>query len=170
MSAASQTLLLNISILLFSLLVWMISWSLMCTDTKSHWVSRPQLSKSRGESYGTYFFLNWWIYYNFWTCKTNALLLYRQNFQTFFKNLNVFFALIAGSGAVDGINVNADKKPEFQAPISNISVIIGREAVLTCSVTDLGNYKVSLTLAACENFIRLLSRVRLLSDGARNRP
>lgn len=46
------------------------------------------------------------------------------------------------SAAVDGINVN-EKQPEFSAPIKNITVPVGREAVLTCSVTELGNFKVN---------------------------
>ena len=44
------------------------------------------------------------------------------------------------------MNVNSDKEPEFSAPIKNITVPLGREAVLTCSVTDLGNYKVNRNL------------------------
>lgn len=39
--------------------------------------------------------------------------------------------------------MNAEKEPEFSAPIKNITVPAGREAVLTCSVTELGHYKVS---------------------------
>lgn len=39
--------------------------------------------------------------------------------------------------------MNAEKEPEFSAPIKNITVPLGREGVLTCSVTELGHYKVS---------------------------
>uniref|UniRef100_A0A336K1E9 CSON001858 protein n=1 Tax=Culicoides sonorensis TaxID=179676 RepID=A0A336K1E9_CULSO len=33
--------------------------------------------------------------------------------------------------------------PTFNAPIANVTVAIGREAILTCVVTDLGSYKVA---------------------------
>jgi hypothetical protein len=32
--------------------------------------------------------------------------------------------------------------PKFSAPISNVTVAVGREAILTCVVHDLGSYKV----------------------------
>lgn len=34
-------------------------------------------------------------------------------------------------------------EPNFSSPIQNVTVALGREAVLTCSVTDLGPYKVN---------------------------
>lgn len=37
----------------------------------------------------------------------------------------------------------ADNPPRFHAAIVNESAPVGREAVLTCLVDDLGNYKVS---------------------------
>lgn len=36
-----------------------------------------------------------------------------------------------------------DAEPDFAGPIQNVTVALGREAVLTCSVTDLGDYKVT---------------------------
>lgn len=36
-----------------------------------------------------------------------------------------------------------DADPDFTGPIQNVTVAVGREAVLSCSVTDLGQYKVS---------------------------
>lgn len=33
--------------------------------------------------------------------------------------------------------------PKFSAPITNVTAAVGREAVLTCQVLDLGTYKVS---------------------------
>lgn len=36
-----------------------------------------------------------------------------------------------------------DAEPDFLGPIENVTVALGREAVLTCSVSDLGDYKVS---------------------------
>ncbi|KAH0812525.1 hypothetical protein GEV33_010261 [Tenebrio molitor] len=35
------------------------------------------------------------------------------------------------------------ESPDFAGPIKNVTVAIGREAVLSCSVTDLGHYKSS---------------------------
>ena len=32
--------------------------------------------------------------------------------------------------------------PDFAGPISNVTVALGREAILTCSVTQLAHYKV----------------------------
>lgn len=37
----------------------------------------------------------------------------------------------------------ATETPQFTGPIDNVTVALGREAILSCSVTDLGNYKVS---------------------------
>lgn len=34
--------------------------------------------------------------------------------------------------------------PKFSAPIANVTVAVGREAILTCVVHDLGAYKVNL--------------------------
>lgn len=36
-----------------------------------------------------------------------------------------------------------DSEPDFLGPIENVTVAIGREAVLTCSVLDLGDFKVN---------------------------
>lgn len=38
--------------------------------------------------------------------------------------------------------VTAD--PQYSAPILNVTVPVGREAILTCSVEALGSYKVSI--------------------------
>lgn len=39
--------------------------------------------------------------------------------------------------------------PEFSSPIGNVTVPLGREAVLTCAVTNLGNYRVSFITFIC---------------------
>lgn len=39
--------------------------------------------------------------------------------------------------------VGNDVDPDFSEAIANVTVPIGREAVLSCSVTDLGHFKVS---------------------------
>lgn len=37
-----------------------------------------------------------------------------------------------------------DAEPDFIGPIENVTVALGKAAVLTCSVSDLGDYKVGL--------------------------
>ena len=37
-------------------------------------------------------------------------------------------------------------KPRFSKPIQNVTVMIGRDAILKCVVDNLGKYKVSSTL------------------------
>lgn len=49
-----------------------------------------------------------------------------------------------GPAVPAGILPDAD--PDFTGPIQNVTVAVGREAVLTCSVTELGHYKVSIPL------------------------
>lgn len=49
---------------------------------------------------------------------------------------NYFFSILAAVSA-------ATADPNFSAPISNITVPVGREAILTCIVQDLVSYKVS---------------------------
>lgn len=39
-----------------------------------------------------------------------------------------------------------DAEPDFLGPIENVTVPLGREAVLTCSVSDIGDYKVRAKL------------------------
>lgn len=56
--------------------------------------------------------------------------------------------------------------PEFSGPIQNITAAVGREAVLTCTVTELGQYKVSPHLIT---FVaeQLSHEVKLVSRGFR---
>ena len=49
-------------------------------------------------------------------------------------------------------------RPEFTEPIANVTVFLGREAALTCSVKDLGSYRVCILL----HFYDLLSESRRL--------
>lgn len=39
-------------------------------------------------------------------------------------------------------SVNLSTDPKFSAPIANVTAAVGREAILTCQVVDLGSYKV----------------------------
>lgn len=48
---------------------------------------------------------------------------------------NPFYVTAAAAAAAD---------PNFSAPISNVTVPVGREAILTCVVQDLVSYKVSV--------------------------
>lgn len=41
------------------------------------------------------------------------------------------------------INLGVELEPEFQGTIQNVTYPAGREAVLTCTVKNLGKYKVS---------------------------
>nr|CAD7426465.1 unnamed protein product [Timema monikensis] len=42
----------------------------------------------------------------------------------------------------------SDVDPDFSEPIRNVTVPVGREAVLSCSVTELGHYKtISVVIA-----------------------
>lgn len=38
--------------------------------------------------------------------------------------------------------VSLSTDPKFSAPIANVTAAVGREAILTCQVIDLGSYKV----------------------------
>ncbi|EEZ99076.2 lachesin isoform X1 [Tribolium castaneum] len=49
--------------------------------------------------------------------------------------------------------------PDFAGPIKNVTVPIGREAVLSCSVTDLGHYKVGWMKADDQTILSLHTRV-----------
>lgn len=45
------------------------------------------------------------------------------------------------------INQGVELEPEFLGSISNVTYPVGREAVLTCSVKNLGKYKVSVIIS-----------------------
>ncbi|XP_063912299.1 lachesin-like isoform X2 [Zophobas morio] len=51
------------------------------------------------------------------------------------------------------------ESPDFAGPIKNVTVAIGREAVLSCSVTDLGHYKVGWMKADDQTILSLHTRV-----------
>ena len=45
--------------------------------------------------------------------------------------------------------------PDFRHPIKNVTVPVGREAILACQVTDLGHYKVNLHFCFyCMNYVK----------------
>jgi len=47
-----------------------------------------------------------------------------------------------------------DSSPDFARAIENVTVALGREAILSCSVTDLGNYKVNLHFSSDVNLLQ----------------
>lgn len=44
---------------------------------------------------------------------------------------------------INSINIDFSELPKFGEPITNVTVPVGREAVMGCIVEDLGAYKVS---------------------------
>lgn len=64
--------------------------------------------------------------------ETNLLLKYRTKNELLYK----FFFV------VENVPSTVDLDPNFNKPIQNVTIAVGREAILSCSVTNLGNYKV----------------------------
>ncbi|CAG9808676.1 unnamed protein product [Chironomus riparius] len=56
-------------------------------------------------------------------------------------------------------NISGDREPSFTSPIKNISVSLGREAVLSCFVANLGDFKVGWMRAADQTVLALQGRV-----------
>ncbi|CAG9827642.1 unnamed protein product [Diabrotica balteata] len=56
-----------------------------------------------------------------------------NEFKPFLENQNVAQTLSAAR--------LSNETPQFSGPIQNVTVALGREAVLSCTVTDLGHYK-----------------------------
>lgn len=54
---------------------------------------------------------------------------------------------------------NHDREPAFTSPIKNISVSVGREAVLSCYVENLHDFKVGWMRAADQTVLALQGRV-----------
>lgn len=54
---------------------------------------------------------------------------------------------------------NHDREPAFTSPIKNISVSVGREAVLSCFVENLQDFKVGWMRAADQTVLALQGRV-----------
>uniref|UniRef100_A0A182FSJ6 Ig-like domain-containing protein n=1 Tax=Anopheles albimanus TaxID=7167 RepID=A0A182FSJ6_ANOAL len=55
--------------------------------------------------------------------------------------------------------LSVDLEPEFEGTIQNISSPTGREAILTCSVKNLGRYKVGWLRASDQTVLALQGRV-----------
>jgi hypothetical protein len=83
---------------------------------------------------------------------------------------NYYYCIVTDSGfdlgsaaPPDSHLLASDVDPDFNEPIKNITVPVGREAVLSCLVTELGQYKVSSMiyshmpslsrLVSCGNFL-----------------
>lgn len=57
------------------------------------------------------------------------------------------------AGAVNsGLSVDQVPEPHFTGPIENITVAVGKEAILSCYVQNLGTYKVSEPERGRKNF------------------
>lgn len=56
-------------------------------------------------------------------------------------------------------NNNSNREPSFTSPIKNISVSLGREAVLSCYLANLGDFKVGWMRAADQTVLALQGRV-----------
>ncbi|CAH2267264.1 jg14731 [Pararge aegeria aegeria] len=52
-----------------------------------------------------------------------------------------------------------DVEPNFVGPIENVTVALGREAVLTCSVSDIGDYKVAWIRADDQTILTLHTKL-----------
>ncbi|KAK5638410.1 hypothetical protein RI129_012705 [Pyrocoelia pectoralis] len=77
--------------------------------------------------------------------------------------MNVFLfvsvhALASKGGTAIPISV-LDATPDFIGQIQNVTVAIGREAILTCRVNDLGHYKVGWMKADDQTILSLHTRV-----------
>ncbi|XP_044735605.1 lachesin-like [Chrysoperla carnea] len=60
----------------------------------------------------------------------------------------------------DGITTKIlTEEPEFESPIGNLTTPVGREAVLSCSVRNLGKYKVGWLKAEDQTILTLHTRV-----------
>ena len=68
-------------------------------------------------------------------------MLSRLNWMRVANWLMVFFSRFF-FGSIDLNNLGIEAEPEFQGSISNVTYPAGREAVLTCTVNNLGKYKV----------------------------
>ncbi|XP_023726821.1 limbic system-associated membrane protein, partial [Cryptotermes secundus] len=55
--------------------------------------------------------------------------------------------------------VASDVDPDFNEPIKNITVPVGREAVLSCLVTELGQYKVGWMKAEDQTILTLHNKI-----------
>ncbi|GAB0090667.1 Immunoglobulin-like domain [Sergentomyia squamirostris] len=65
----------------------------------------------------------------------------------------------AGNTGLAGLNVDQLPEPDFTEPIENITVPVGREAILSCSVQNLGGYKVGWMRVSDQTVLALQGRV-----------
>ncbi|XP_063215990.1 lachesin-like [Bacillus rossius redtenbacheri] len=65
----------------------------------------------------------------------------------------------AGAASTSGAPQSGKAVPDFSQQIRNITVPVGREAVLSCSVTELGNYKVGWLKVEDQTILTLHNKV-----------
>lgn len=75
--------------------------------------------------------------------------------RTFYAKKRLFRSLSVNSETQN----NHDREPAFTSPIKNISVSVGREAVLSCYVENLQDFKVGWMRAADQTVLALQGRV-----------
>lgn len=59
------------------------------------------------------------------------------------KSINYLLLFTLAEAATTGLSVDQVPEPHFTGPIENITVAVGKEAILSCYVQNLGTYKVS---------------------------
>lgn len=57
---------------------------------------------------------------------------------------SLFPEVTFGNPLLTSLRIASDYNPDFSKPIGNVTAPVGREAVLTCAVTNLGPYKVGV--------------------------
>ncbi|XP_039291527.1 lachesin-like isoform X2 [Nilaparvata lugens] len=70
----------------------------------------------------------------------------------------LLMTIIVNSALSTGPN-NEGPNPEFIRPIGNVTVPIGKEAVLTCAVSDLGNYRLGWVRLSDQTILSLHTQV-----------
>jgi neurotrimin len=82
-------------------------------------------------------------------------LLFRHK-QSLFKQSHFLSSFFSVNSETQN---NHDREPAFTSPIKNISVSVGREAVLSCFVENLQDFKVGWMRAADQTVLALQGRV-----------
>lgn len=84
------------------------------------------------------------IYYN---CLLFQYLMLSNLFWFLYDYINFFLGV---AWAVPSVSVtwtsSSGSAPDFAEPMGNVTVPVGREAVLSCTVSNLGQYKVRLNV------------------------
>lgn len=82
------------------------------------------------------------------------------SFLFFFFLFSLFVFVVAAATDIQGVEL----EPEFVGSISNVTYPVGREATLTCSVKNLGKYKVSISNFSVLTLIHTQQHTNHLAD------